>query len=261
LAKISTVSDNKADYKPEPYWSDVAKRISEREKKNIIAGDDEPFYRYKRKKFLNLLDTLDFSDKVVLEVGSGPGGNLGYIKNKNLAKEIVGADISNDMIALATKNTGLKIHKTNGEVLPFPDNHFDIVFTATVLQHNTDHDTLKKLIAEIARVSKDKVVFFERVEKDLKGDELNQGRPISFYEGLMNKGNFNLHKTKSINILISYYVCGFARKVFSSKTRKEGEPLSKLSLLIQSLTLPITSKLDYLFNVNKDLVKMEFKKR
>ena len=103
------MSDNKADYQPEPYWSDVAKRISEREKSNIIAGDDEPFYRYKRKKFLNLLDTLDFSDKLVLEVGSGPGGNLGYIKKKGLAKEIVGADISNDMIELATKNTGLKI--------------------------------------------------------------------------------------------------------------------------------------------------------
>ncbi len=255
------MSDNKADYQPEPYWSDVAKRISEREKSNIIAGDDEPFYRYKRKKFLNLLDTLDFSDKLVLEVGSGPGGNLGYIKKKGLAKEIVGADISNDMIELATKNTGLKIFKTNGEVLPFPDDHFDIVFTSTVLQHNTNHTTLKKLIAELARVSKDKVVLFERIENDLRGDELNQGRPISFYAKLLSKSKFKLHKSKSINILISYYVCGFARKVFSSKTRKEGEPLSKVSLLIQNITLPFTSKLDYLFNVNKDLVKLEFIKK
>jgi hypothetical protein len=130
-----------------------------------------------------------------------------------------------------------------------------------VLQHNTNHDTLKKLIAELARVSKDKVVLFERIENNLKGDELNQGRPISFYADLLSKSNFKLHKSKSINILISYYVCGFARKVFSAKTRKEGEPLSKMSLLIQNITLPFTSKLDYLFNVNKDLVKLEFIKK
>jgi len=29
------------NYHPEPYWSDVAQRILEREDKNVIAGDDE----------------------------------------------------------------------------------------------------------------------------------------------------------------------------------------------------------------------------
>jgi len=50
-------------YHPEPYWNEVAKRISRREKAKIIAGDDEPYYRYKREKFLKLFDKIDFRIK------------------------------------------------------------------------------------------------------------------------------------------------------------------------------------------------------
>ncbi|MBC36107.1 MAG: hypothetical protein CL663_08720 [Bacteroidetes bacterium] len=66
-----------SSYHPEKYWSEVGSRIQEREQgKNVIAGDDEPFYRYKRVKFLKLLKEIDFDRKKVLEVGCGPGGNL-----------------------------------------------------------------------------------------------------------------------------------------------------------------------------------------
>ena len=47
---------SKPDYHPEKYWSEVGERIESREDAhNVIAGDDEPFYRYKREKFLGLL--------------------------------------------------------------------------------------------------------------------------------------------------------------------------------------------------------------
>lgn len=35
-------------YDDEDYWSKVGKEIEERGEGNIIAGDDEPFYEYKR---------------------------------------------------------------------------------------------------------------------------------------------------------------------------------------------------------------------
>ena len=57
------------NYHPEPYWSEVANRIKGRKGKNIIAGDDEPFYRYKREKFLSMFKTIDFKAKKVLELG------------------------------------------------------------------------------------------------------------------------------------------------------------------------------------------------
>ena len=31
------------------YWDKVAENIADREHESVIAGDDEPYYRYKRK--------------------------------------------------------------------------------------------------------------------------------------------------------------------------------------------------------------------
>ena len=53
-------------YHPEEYWTEVADRIASRKDENVIAGDDEPYYRYKRKKFLNLLHQVPFKGKTVL---------------------------------------------------------------------------------------------------------------------------------------------------------------------------------------------------
>ena len=64
------------NYQPEPYWSEVANRIKSRKGESIIAGDDEPYYRYKRKKFLSMLNSVNFKEKSVLEIGCGPGGNF-----------------------------------------------------------------------------------------------------------------------------------------------------------------------------------------
>ena len=84
-------------YNPETYWDTVAENISSRSDLKIIAGDDEPYYRYKRRRFLELLGNLDFSNKVVLEIGSGPGGNLDFIYNKG-CKKITGVDVSSQMV-------------------------------------------------------------------------------------------------------------------------------------------------------------------
>ena len=59
-----------SEYDPEPYWSDVAKRIKACNGKNVIADDDEPYYRFKRERFLSLLNEVDFKCKTVLETGS-----------------------------------------------------------------------------------------------------------------------------------------------------------------------------------------------
>src|SRR5688572_20590488 len=130
-------------YHPEPYWDEVARQISNREIK-IVAGDDEPFYRYKRKKFLQILNSIDFRNKKVVELGPGPGGNLFEIcKHKPL--ELVGIDISEEMVKVAGANlTGLpiKIIKVDGTHFPFSDNYFDVSITSTVLQHNTDEKML-----------------------------------------------------------------------------------------------------------------------
>jgi len=249
-------------YHPEPYWSDVAKRIKSRSGKNVIAGDDEPYYRYKRKQFLALLKEVDFKGKNVLEIGSGPGGNLKELLSLSPAK-LTGADISNDMIELAKSNLpeSVSLVKTNGTTLPFADRSFDYVFTATVLQHNTDEQMLEQLINEICRVSAEQVFIFESIHPKLIGDELCYWRPVSYYEKLFSKNGFKLSSTKFINIRVSYYVSGAIRKVLNPKSRDEGEPLNGVSIFLENATLPLTSFLDKVFGSKKDIARLTFKRK
>ena len=156
----------KPSYHPESYWSDVAKRIKSREGRNVVAGDDEPFYRYKRQRFLEMLKAVNFEGKSVLEIGNGPGGNLKELSQLNPAR-LVGADISAEMIKLARSNNNdfVELVKIDGTSLPFEDNTFDIVFTATVLQHNTDDKMMLTILDDICRGSKDKIFLFEICQK------------------------------------------------------------------------------------------------
>lgn len=250
-----------SEYHPESYWSEVANRIKNRKGANVIAGDDEPYYRYKRKRFLKLLKEIDFRDKSVLEVGSGPGGNLKELLTGS-AKSLSGVDISADMVELAKAKlpAEVSIIKTNGTSLPFSDKSFDCVFTATVLQHNTNEKMLLELMAEICRVAKDKVYLFERIENEIKGDELCYGRPVSYYAEVCKKHGFDLASQKFINIRLSYFVCGALRKGMNTQSRKEGEPLSNASVILQKLTLPVTSILDKVFVSRKDIGRLEFQR-
>lgn len=78
------------EYNPEIYWSRVAQEIEKRAE-NYVAGDDNPYFRYKRHKFLKkFLDTINFQSKVILEVGFGPGGNLQQIARHHTPRKILG---------------------------------------------------------------------------------------------------------------------------------------------------------------------------
>jgi SAM-dependent methyltransferase len=250
-----------SQYHPEPYWSDVARRIKARKGKNVIAGDDEPYYRYKRERFLDLLNEVDFEGKTVLEIGCGPGGNLKALLSKS-PKSLTGVDISPDMVELAKSNLPPEVNiiKVNGTQLPFADQTFDYVFTATVLQHNTDENMLKQLMAELCRVAKEKVFLFERIEDTITGDDLCYGRPVSYYEGICRQHGFALESTKWINIRTSYYVSGAIRKGLNPKSRVEGEPLNGISNFLQNVTLPVTRLLDKVFTSRKDVARLAFRR-
>ena len=249
-----------ASYNPETYWDRVAETIDERNHVKIIAGDEEPYYRYKRKLFLKLLGSFDFENKSVLEVGSGPGGNLEFIYSKG-CKKITGADISAQMIELARNNLvgkEISLVKTDGTHLPFADQSFDLVFTSTVLQHTTNVEILNRLIAEICRVGIREIMLFERIEKTIKGHESNLGRPVEYYQDLVEAHGFTIAGMKSLPLQASYYTCGAIRKLFNKASRKEGEPLTKFSLALQRLVLPLTSVLDRIILSRRDVMMLRF---
>jgi len=251
----------KSAYHPEPYWDEVAQRIANREEGRIIAGDDEPYYRYKRAQFLKLLRQLPAQNKKVLEVGFGPGGNLAEIADLYPA-ELHGADISKEMIELAKQTLGdeAQLVKVDGAHLPYADNYFDLVFTSTVLQHNTDDRMLRLLVKEICRVSGNDVFIFERIEKRVKGNLLCLGRPVKDYENLFSKSGFHLVNTRFLNIQVSHLVLSTVRKLFNRSSRLEGEAQSNFSTGLQNLLLPLTSKLDKWYKVDSNLGMLHFQK-
>jgi SAM-dependent methyltransferase len=247
-------------YNPETYWDRVANNINSRKDLKIIAGDDEPYYRYKRNRFLSLLDKIDFTGKTVLEIGSGPGGNLNYIFNKGCRK-VTGVDISKEMVSLSKEllnGRDIEILKMDGKTLPFPAESFDIVFTSSVLQHNTNEEMLHQLLKEICRVAKKDILLFERIENRILGHESNLGRPVSYYESILERNHFKLLGTQPLLIQASYFVCGVIRKVFNRRHRNEGEPLSRFSIALEKLTLPVTSLLDRVVPSNRDVMLLKF---
>jgi hypothetical protein len=77
--------------------------IGSKKEAHGTAGDDNPFFRYKRQKFLaRFLSTIEFNSKV-LEVGPGPGGNLLQIVRPGRPRRVIGIDISSEMLDLTGK--------------------------------------------------------------------------------------------------------------------------------------------------------------
>lgn len=250
------------NYNPEAYWSEVANRIELRESGGgLVAGDDEPYYRYKRRLFLQMLNQIEFKDKSVLEVGCGPGGNLVEILNHQ-PKELCGVDISGKMLEAAKRNLppSVTLLKSSIGSLPFGDERFDIVFSATVLQHNLDENIFIKLLAEMARVCSQKIYLFERVEKVRYQTDYCIGRPLNAFTDLLNQRGYTLIHAENISIKVSYIMAGMVRKLFNHRSRAEGEALSGITVKLEHLLLPLTSRLDRLMKWKSDLTKMEFVK-
>ena len=247
------------DYSPEPYWSEVAANIDEREGDNVIAGDDEPYYVYKRERFLRMLRELPVADREVLEIGPGPGGNLRELWRARPAR-LAGADISARMIEVARRrlDPAVELVKTDGTTLPFGDRAFDLVFSVTVLQHNSDDAMMRALLGEMARVSRAEVTLFEQVDYRISGDELMRARPIAYYASIMREYGYVLAEARMLDIVASYYASGAIRRGLNPATRKEGEPLTPISLAAQRLVLPVTKVLDRLLPLQKDMARMRF---
>ncbi|MFL5772489.1 MAG: class I SAM-dependent methyltransferase [Flavisolibacter sp.] len=250
-------------YHPQTYWNDVARRISLRNNEKVLGGDDAPFYRYQRKQFLKILDKIDWKGRSVLEVGSGPGGNLSFLYGKSCSR-LEGVDISEEMIALSRHHLhdkNIHVSKINGTLLPFETGSFQVVFTSTVLQHNTNEASLHLLIKEICRVAAEEVIIFERIEKKITGHDSNVGRPVDYYAGMFSENGFSLLHTSFLNVQASYFTGGVIRKIFNNRARREGEPVSWLSFKLEKAAMFFTRFLDPLIPLRRGVAMLQFRKK
>jgi SAM-dependent methyltransferase len=249
-------------YHPEPYWSRVATEIRKRGPYNCLAGNDNPFFRYKRQKFLaRFLSTMDFDAKVVLEVGSGPGGNLLQIVQTR-ARRVIGIDISREMLDLAAETlkryeTIVELHKTDGEHLPLADGAVDLAFTVTVLQHNTDSYMFQSLVGEICRVTKHTVVLMEDTGRGFVGPSF-MVRPVEAYAAECRKHEFQLTDCRYLGLRVSRMAYALVRRLLVSPSHPEGKPFGFLPVAALRVLLSLTRPFDEVIPDKGDLTRMVF---
>jgi SAM-dependent methyltransferase len=257
------------DYDAEAYWSRVAREIAKRGE-NYVAGDDNPYYRYKRAKFLRrFLDAIDFRGKTVLEVGPGPGGNLRHIATHHAPARLIGADISQEMLEIARRNLApfgsVELHKIDGTALPLADRSVDLSFTVTVLQHDTDAGMFTRIVGELCRVTRERIVLMEDVgpSRTLGGEGSWVGRHPEVYRDALAAGGFRLEEALPLNTGVSrrwfnWVFEGHKRR--RAPTHKEGDPAPWGVKALIGLALPVTLVLDDVIGESENLMKMVFRR-
>src|SRR5690606_4078627 len=65
----------------------------------------------------------------------------------------------------------------------------------------------------------------------------------------------------TLYIQVSYYILGAIRKKFNTRSRREGEPLSPLSLNLQKSVFGLSRFLDHWLRANRDHTLMVFRKK
>lgn len=252
-------------YDIESYWSRVASDIRKRGPENYVAGDDDPYYRYKRATFLRrFLATLDVAGRRVLELGCGPGGNLLELVGRGPTL-LVGVDISACMLTLAQRTlegipVPVELKKTDGQRLPLDDRSVDLAFTVTVLQHNVDPAGLSLVIAELCRVTADRIVIIEDTGGARTAPEGSTflARPIDAYQIEFARHGFGLQTAAYLNLRHSRRVHQAIRRRLVPANHREGQPLSAPVKTALTLALAITRLLDKTSSDTEDLTRMVF---
>jgi len=122
-----------------------------REDYNLIAEEfsskrQEPWPEI---KFL-FNDELAFGDRV-LDLGCGNGRFFEFCKDKNV--DYLGIDSSEKLIGIAQKShPQAKFQVADALSLPFPDNHFDKVYSIAVLHHIPSAELRLQFLEEAKRV-------------------------------------------------------------------------------------------------------------
>lgn len=254
-------------YDVESYWSRVAGQIAARALGNVVAGDDDAFWRYKRRKFLGtFLHTIDFGSASVLEVGCGPGGNLLEIARRHSPDKLMAVDISQAMIEIATGNlarhsVAAELYKIDGAHLPFADRSIDLSYTVTVLQHNTDSAAFEALCRELCRVTSQRIILMEDTGNNaMTASRSFIARSVGTYESAFAGNGFALTERQRLNIRASSLAHAVVHRLLVSKDRQEGDPIGVVPQTMLAAVLPLARVLDPLFVESAGLTKMTFQR-
>lgn len=171
-----------------------------------------------RKQYAVTIKQLSVQENdVVLDIGFGNGVFIKQLLKQN-PKKIVGIEISEDMISLATKRNQDAVDageaeflKADIQSLPFADHSFDKLYTINTVCFWQD---IEKAFAEIKRVLKPNGLFVntfymkEHLEKlmitkyDFKKYDITELEKLAVESGLEWMGIVEIEKNKSYSICV-----------------------------------------------------------
>jgi hypothetical protein len=169
------------------------------------------------------------------------------------------------MVALAqekltAEGIATKVQKTDGASIPAPDGAYDIVFCCTVLMHNKDDAAAAKLLSEMARVAREKVVIIEDMSDIRDEARFHVKRPPEWYEKQLASHGFRTSQLRSLRIQASRVACGAIARVFLGADRGRGinrTAMRAIEGVLESSALVFTRFLDPLFRPSVRLVMIE----
>jgi len=147
------------------------------------------------------IKTLAQKSNYVLDCGCGDGSVVKFIANKS--GEFHGIDISPLAIKLSKsgrKSINIKFTKMDLEKIEFPDNYFDLVYSAYVLEHL---DNPEKVIREMIRVCKPRglLIFLSP----------NLGSPIDYRQCIIS------HVKSPVTLAIKRFIKSHMYCIFNPK--------------------------------------------
>lgn len=104
-------------------------------------------------KYKQMLDDIDIYGRI-LDIGCGTGLLLEYLKDRDIDAELIGVDISMNMLKQCS---GYMVLMADAEHLPFSNKSFDFVFSFTMLQNLPTKNI--NFFSEVNRVLKPQSTF------------------------------------------------------------------------------------------------------
>lgn len=147
--------DSTARVHAQTQWNERACGEIPGDKNNVEYFDAVAAERYRQQPWMHeYFDYDSFAGKRVLEIGVGQGTDL--MQFAKAGAECHGVDITDNHLDLTQRNFELHgkrvdLRRADATALPFPDDHFDCVYSFGVVHHIPE---IERVLAEIRRVLK-----------------------------------------------------------------------------------------------------------
>lgn len=208
-----------SDYKPSSYWNKLLghkfdySAVSHPMLSNNI---NKWAYRERAEAFQRVLNSLNLNNiqgKRVLDVGSGVGFWIGYLKNLGVS-DVTGIDISKDSIrVLRSRYPKFKFRLLNisdKSAVQKLSRKFDLVMAMDVILHIVDGHQFSQALKNLCSLTSDngylilmEPVIINNSYEEYQVGQSSRARRLSEYRSILRSRGFDLVEVRSVSFLLN----------------------------------------------------------